>query len=171
MDISRRQIIAMAGALGGVAALSSCAGFSRPAAPSSGSNELTFTTWGTEAELGAFNRAIAAFEEATPGATVKLNEVPYQQMFENIDAQLQSGTEPDIFRATYTNLGLYAGREQLLDLSTHLDGDFGDQFTDQLWQAVQFDGTPYAVPHITDTSTIIYNKEAFAAAGITSVPD
>ncbi|WP_165063172.1 ABC transporter substrate-binding protein [Marisediminicola senii] len=171
MDISRRQILGLAGALGGVAALSACAGFSRPAGQASGSNELTFTTWGTEAELGGFERAIAAFEEATPGATVRLNVVPYQQMFENIDAQLQSGTEPDIFRAVYTNLGTYAGRDQLLDLSQYLDSDFGDQFTDPLWEAVQYDGIPYAVPHITDTSTILFNKEAFAAAGITSVPD
>lgn len=167
MDISRRQALGALGAIGGVAALSGCVGFSRPATPSAGSDELTFTTWGTEAELGGFERAIAAFEAATPGASVRLNAVPYAEMFENIDAQLQAGNPPDIFRAVYTNLGTYAGREQLLDLSDYLDSGFGDQFTDQMWQAVQYDGTPYAVPHITDTSTILYNKEAFAAAGIT----
>lgn len=170
MDFSRRQMLAGIGALGATAVLSGCAGFSRPSTDA-GSDELTFTTWGTDAELAGFDRAIAAFEEATPGATVRLNIVPYEQMFENIDAQLQSGTQPDIFRALYTNVGTYAGREQLLDLTDYVDADFGDQFTEQMWQAVQFDGTPFAVPHITDTSTILYNVEAFAAAGITAVPD
>lgn len=171
MDLSRRQILSVAGALGGVAALSGCAGFSRPATPSAGADELTFTTWGTESELAGFERAIAAFEEATPGATVKLNVVPYAQMFENIDAQLQAGTAPDIFRGIYTNIGAYAGRGQLLDLSPYIDDSFGQGFTDQMWQAVQFDGTPFGVPHHTDTSTILYNTDAFQAAGITSVPD
>ena len=170
MDYSRRQLLGMAGALGGAAALSAC-GFSRPSAPEAGSDELTFTTWGTEAEIGGFERAIAAFQDATPGASVRLNVVPYAEMFENIDAQLQAGNPPDIFRALYTNLGTYAGRDQLLDLSSYVDTDFGGQFTDQMWQAVQYDGAPYAVPHVTDTSTILYNKQAFADAGITSVPD
>lgn len=131
-------------------ALSARTGFSRPPTPSRGSDELTFTTWGTEEELSGFERAIAAFEDATSGASVRLNVVPYAEMFENIDAQLQAGNPPDRFRAVYTNLGTYAGREQLLDLSPYVDADFGDQFTDQMWEAVQYDGIPYEVPHITD---------------------
>lgn len=170
MDLSRRQMLGAAGALGGLAALSACSGFTRPAADVS-SDELTFTTWGTESELTEFERVIAAFEEANRGAKVRLNVVPYAEMFENIDAQLQAGNPPDIFRALYSNLGAYAGRKQLLDLTPHLDGAFGGRFTDQMWQAVQFDGAPYGVPHHTDTSTILYNKAAFAAAGISSVPD
>jgi multiple sugar transport system substrate-binding protein len=39
-----------------------------------------------------------------------------------------------------------------------------------MWQSVQFEGKPHGVPHHTDTSVILYNKAAFAAAGITSVP-
>lgn len=35
---------------------------------------------------------------------------------------------------------------------------------------MQFEDTPYGVPHHTDTSAILYNEAAFAAAGITSVP-
>ncbi len=170
MNINRRQVLGMAGALGGIAALSACSGFSRPTT-SSGNDELTFTTWGTDSELAGFESGIAAFEAANPGASVKLNVVPFAEMFPNIDAQLQSGTAPDIFRVDYDNLGVYSGRGQLLDLSPYFDDDAGDQFTDPLWQAVQFDGTQFGVPHHTDTSTILYNKAAFAAAGIASVPD
>ncbi len=38
------------------------------------------------------------------------------------------------------------------------------------WAAVQGNGTPYGVPHHTDTSVILYDKAALAAAGVTSVP-
>lgn len=160
----------MAGAFGAMAALTSCAGFSKPA-QTNASGELTFTTWGTDSELAGFDRAIAAFQAATPGAKVTLNAVPYKQMFENIDAQLQSGTAPDLFRVDYDNLGSYAGRQQLLDLGPYVDSSLGDTFTDAMWRAVQYNDTPYGVPHHTDTSAILYNKDAFAAAGITSVPD
>ena len=170
MNVTRRQALGLFGAVGGVAALSACSGFSRPA-ETSGSDELTFTTWGSDSELAGFEKAIAGFEKANLGATVKLNVVPFAEMFSNIDAQLQSGTAPDIFRVDYDNLGVYSGREQLLDLSEYFDDAAGAKFTDQMWQAVKFDGVPYGVPHHTDTSTILYNKAAFAAAGITSVPD
>ncbi len=152
MDVNRRQLPGMAGALGGMAALGGCAGFNRPATETS-NDVLTFTTWGTENELAGFERAIAGFEAANNGSTVQLNVVPYAEMFENIDAQLQSGNAPDIFRGIYTNLGVYAGREQLLDLSPYFDDSFGSKFTDQMWQAVKYGGTPYGVPHHTEAES------------------
>lgn len=175
MQVNRRRFLGAAGALSIGAALSACGGFTRadPAAPETaagGSGDLTFTTWGSDSELAGFRAAIAAFESATPGSKVQLNSVPYEQFFPNIDAQLQSNTAPDIFRVDYDNLGTYAGRAQLLDLSPLLDPSVGSAFTDAMWRAVQFEDTPYGVPHHTDTSAILYNKAAFDAAGITSVP-
>jgi multiple sugar transport system substrate-binding protein len=167
--INRRRFIGLAGGFGVATALTGC-GFSRSDS-SSTSGELTFTTWGTESELAGFARAIAGFEAANSGSRVRLNAVPYEQMFTNIDAQLQSGTAPDIFRVDYDNLGVYSGRGQLLDLGDLLDAGVGESVTPAMWQAVQFEGSPYGVPHHTDTSAILYNKAAFETAGITAVPD
>lgn len=91
-------------------------------------------------------------------------------MFTNIDAQLQAGNPPDVFRVPYYTFGAYAGRDQLLDLSSHLPGDFADRFTPQAWAAVQNGDKPFGVPHHTDTSVILYNKDALASAGVRSVP-
>ncbi len=91
-------------------------------------------------------------------------------MFTNIDAQIQAGNPPDVFRVPYYTLGSYAGRGQLLDLSKHVPSGFGDRFTPTAWAAVQGNGKPYGVPHHTDTSVILYDKAALAAAGVTSVP-
>lgn len=173
MQLNRRQVLRSAGALSVGATLAAC-GFTKSAdsAPTgaAGTGDLTFTTWGTDSELAGFNTAIAAFEKANPGTKVALNAVPFQQMFPNIDAQLQSNTAPDVFRVDYDNLGTYAGRGQLLDLTGKIEATAGDAFTDAMWQAVQYDGKPYGMPHHTDTSAILYNKAAFTAAGITSVP-
>lgn len=79
-------------------------------------------------------------------------------------------TRPDVFRVPYYTLGGYAGRGQLLDLTPHLEAGFVDRFTEAAWSAVQNDGKPFGVPHHTDTSAILYNKNVLASAGITSVP-
>lgn len=175
MHTTRRQLLQASGALSLTAMLAACGGFTRSddttdEGGSAATGTLTFTTWGSDSELAGFRTAIAAFEEANAGATVQLNAVPYEQFFPNIDAQLQSDTAPDVFRVDYDNLGTYAGREQLLDLSPLLDASVGESFTDAMWQAVQFEDKPFGVPHHTDTSAILYSTAAFEVAGITSVP-
>lgn len=170
MTLSRRRFLSATGAAAVPLALAGC-GFSPKSSPAkSSSDTLTFTTWGTDAELAGFRKVIAGFEKANPGAKVTLNSVPYAQMFTNIDAQLQANKAPDLFRVPYYTFGSYAGRGQLLDLSSHLPSGFSDRFTPAAWAAVQNSKRPFGVPHHTDTSVIVYNKDAFKAAGITSVP-
>ncbi|RLV47767.1 sugar ABC transporter substrate-binding protein [Nocardioides mangrovicus] len=172
MGLSRRAVLAGAGAAGlsagSAAGLAGC-GFA-PSSSDSAKDTLRFTTWGTDAELAGFRTTIAAFEKAHGGARVELNAVPYEQMFTNIDAQLQAGNPPDVFRVPYYTFGAYAGRGQLLDLSSHLPSGFSDRFTPQAWAAVQRKAKPYGVPHHTDTSVLLYNKKALADVGVTDVP-
>jgi len=171
MRLTRRQLLRTAGALAAPAVLAGCGGFSTTASkPEADKDTLTFTTWGTDSELAGFRTAIAAFEKANSGSKVTLNAVPYEQMFTNIDAQLQADKAPDIFRVPYYTFGGYAGRGQLLDLTSHLPSGFADRFTPTAWKAIQNDDKPFGVPHHTDTSVILYNKDALKSAGITSVP-
>ena len=167
MDLTRRQLLGAAGALSAPLALAGCGFVPSGSSPSASSGDtLTFTTWGTDAELKGFRTAIASFEKANSGAKVSLNAVPYEQMFTNIDAQLQAGNPPDVFRVPYYTFGAYAGQDQLLDLSSHLPSGFEDRFTPQAWAAVQNGGKPYGVPHHTDTSVLLVNTDALSAAGV-----
>ena len=171
MTFTRRQLLGAAGALTAPALLAGCGGFSTSGSkPRTGTDTLSFTTWGTDAELAGFRKAIDRFQAANAGTSVALNAVPYEQMFTNIGAQLQAGNAPDVFRVPYYTFGGYAGRGQLLDLSSHLDGAFSDRFTPTAWAAVQNQDKPFGVPHHTDTSVILYNKAALASAGVTAVP-
>lgn len=171
MDVSRRNFLVGSGAISFPLLVAGCGFVPQQSVPSTaGAKTLTFTTWGTDAELAGFARAIAAFEEANVGATVELNSVPFGQMFTNVDAQLQAGNPPDIFRVPYYSFGSYAGRNQLLDLDPYLEAGFSGNFTDAAWAAVQSDNKPYGVPHHTDTSAILFNRAALDSAGITSVP-
>ena len=170
MAFTRRNFLIGAG-LGAPLALAGC-GFAPQGAGTDDSSPdtLMFTTWGTDAELAGFQRSIDRFEAANEGKKVALNSVPYEQMFTNIDAQLQAGNPPDVFRVPYYTFGSYAGRAQLLNLSEYLPDGFSDRFTEAAWAAVQSEGSPYGLPHHTDTSAIFYNKDLFDSAGISDVP-
>ncbi len=170
MDLDRRHFLTAAGALTLPAILAGCGFAPSSTTTKSGTDTLSFTTWGTDSELAGFRTAITAFERANPGSKVTLNAVPYAQMFTNIDAQLQAGNPPDIFRVPYYTFGSYAGRGQLLDLTSHLSSGFSDRFTPAAWAAVQNSDKPFGVPHHTDTTAILYNKAALTRAGVDSVP-
>jgi multiple sugar transport system substrate-binding protein len=174
MTISRRQILGGAGFLAAAAALNGCAGFGGNDGGGGGdgdANTLTFTTWGSPAEEEGFRKGIAAFEAANSGTKVELNLVPYEQIFQNIDAQLQAGTAPDLFRVDYGTIGAYSSQDQLLDLSDYFDTAAAEEFLPSMWEAVQFDGKPFGVPHQTDTSALVYRTDLFEQAGIGAVPD
>ncbi len=172
MDVTRRTLVAAAGATSVTALLASCAGFTgqRSGGGSAKSGTLTFTTWGSDTEVAAYKKLIAQFEKANKGATVRPNFVPYQQMFSNIDAQLAAGKAPDVFRAGYGQIGGYAKQGALLDLSSSLGGE-KSRFIPAFWEAISYDGKPYGVAQQTDTSAVAYNKELMAEAGVSKLPD
>ena len=146
MNLSTKRVIGATAALGAAAlVLSGCAGFgggggSNDSGADGGSQTLTFTTWASESEEAAFKELIKQFESEHDGVDVKLNVVPYDQMFSNIDAQLSSGDAPDIFRVDYGNLGVYSSQGQLLDLSSYFSDDEISNFVPAMWQAVSYDG-------------------------------
>lgn len=168
MDFRTHRFAGIAGivALGAVT-LAGCAGFGGGDRSSGGGDQkLTFTTWGSEAEETTFKDLISQFEAEHEGVDIKLNVVPYDQMFSNIDAQLSSGDAPDIFRVDYGNLGVYSSQGQLLDLGEYFDEDEIAAFTPAMWEAVSFDGAPYGVPHQTDVSALLVNTQMLTDAGI-----
>jgi multiple sugar transport system substrate-binding protein len=178
---SRRQFLAAAGVGAAGLALAACGSSSsstKPgvATPTTAKGPLkpatiTFTTWAGSAEETAFKKLVAAFESANPTVKVTLDIVPYAQILQDINARLQADNPPDIFRVTYTNLGLYSSKDALLDLSPYVPSDFKSQFNPAYYAAIEFGGKPFGIPHQTDTTCIVYNKNVFTKAGITSVPD
>lgn len=152
--------------------LAGCAGFGGGGGGGDEASDqsLTFTTWASETEEAAFKELIKKFEAEHEGATVKLNVVPYDQMFSNIDAQLTSGDAPDIFRVDYGNLGVYSSQQQLLDISSYFTAEESEAFVPAMWEAVSYEGAAYGVPHQTDVSALLLNVPLLTAAGITDIP-
>jgi multiple sugar transport system substrate-binding protein len=171
---SRRQFLGTAGAAAGAVGLAACGSSSPSSSKStkvSGPATVSFTTWASPAEETAFKQLVSDFEAAHKNIKVTLTVVPYGQFIQGIDARLQAGNAPDSFRVTYTNLGLYSAKNALLDMSPYLDSGFVGQFQPAYWSAISYKGKPYGVPHQTDTTCLLYNKDILDSAGVMTVPD
>ena len=178
---TRRGFLTAAGAGAVTLGIAACGGSSSSssggakagslAGKKAGPATITFTTWASAPEETAFKQIVSKFEAANPKIKVDLNIVPYAQDLQDINSRLQAGNPPDAFRLTYTSLGIYSSKQALLDLSPYVDSSFQDQFQPGYYAAVEFDGKPYGIPHQTDTTALVYNKDVFAKAGIKSVPD
>src|SRR3954454_1684868 len=141
---TRRQFLVSSGVAGAGLWLAACGGSDSSTSSTGGgggggggkpTGTITYTTWGAPAEITAFKALIADFERANPGAKVKLNELPFEEIKQNIDAGLEANKAPDVFRVTYQDVGFYATRNALLDLSDRLPSGFGDAFIPGLWAA------------------------------------
>ena len=171
VTINRRTFLGLAGATAAAAALPGCGGFSGGGGDDQQANPdtLRLTIWGEAPEVAAFKKVADAFK-AKENVTVTVNAVPFTEVRKSVDAGLQSGRAPDLFRITYNDIGIYGGQNVLLELDQYLPGGYADGFNPALWQAVKANDKVVGIPHHTDTSMILYNKSAFSAAGIRSIP-
>jgi multiple sugar transport system substrate-binding protein len=174
MSLSRRRFVQGLGAGAVGAGLAACGAGGSPSGGASGAaggagDGLTLTTWGSEAEIAAFQTVADRFREAE-GVTVTIENLPYDQIRTVVDRRLQAGRAPDLFRVSYTDVGGYAERGVLADLSGTLDASYGEEFFPALWAAMQTDGVPVGVPHHTDTSALAFNLAHLERAGVTAVP-
>jgi multiple sugar transport system substrate-binding protein len=159
--ITRREFLATGiGAGAGLVLLGGCGGGSDSSGP------LTFMTWANSAEEKGFRGIIDRYQKKNPGAKVKLEIVPPEQMYEKLDTRLAAGEGPDLARIQYQAIGRYSSQGALVDLTDYLGEGYGDAFTPALWQSVLFEDKPYGVPQHTDTFALFYNQKIFDELGV-----
>ncbi len=121
---------------------------------------LSFMTWGAPAEQEAFNALIAKYRTVRPNVTIRVELVPgAAPLYQQVDTRLAGRQAPDLFRIQYQHVGRYARDGGTVDLSQHVDADYGAAFAPIFWQTVNYRGKPFALPHHTDTFALYYNVE------------
>lgn len=163
--LTRRAALATIGTGLGLGA-AACAGFRVGSARTVPDDVVLFTLWAGDAEKAAFQALADGFRDAT-GVQVALQVVPFSQALTTIDTGLRSGAAPDVFRATYNDIGFYRGAGVLAPLP---DPSVLEPFAPAFRSAVSDDHGAFAVPHHTDTSMVLVNTDAAAAAGLGTLP-
>ncbi len=160
--LSRRDFLKASGALAGAYALglTGCGGEQG----SSGKTTLTFLTYELP-DNAVFEELFRRYEKKNPNVTIQLQKGG-TNYWEQLDTRLAAGEGPDLVRIQYQRMGGYASAGALVDISDTLDQSFGEGFVPKFWQATQFEGACYGLPHHTDTFATFYNKKFFDELGV-----
>ncbi|SDR14607.1 extracellular solute-binding protein [Thermostaphylospora chromogena] len=133
------------------------------------------TWWDTtrpDSEGPTFQALIKEFQAQYPNIKVNYVNVPFEQAQNQFQTAAQAGTgAPDVIRAEVAWTPQFAslGYLQPLDGTRALAGD-EDDFLPGPRSSTQYNGKTWAVPQVTDSLALLYNKRLLAEAGYEKPP-
>ncbi|WP_043620188.1 extracellular solute-binding protein [Nonomuraea candida] len=135
--------------------------------PSQVSGEVTW--WDTtrpESEGPTFQALIKEFQAKYPKVKVNYVNVPSDQAQNQFQTAAQSGTgAPDVIRSEVAWTSQFASLGYLQPLDGSRAVDKPEDFLPGPLSSTEYDGKTYAVPQVTDTLALIYNKRLLKEAG------
>ncbi|WP_031156842.1 ABC transporter substrate-binding protein [Streptomyces xanthophaeus] len=172
-----RRLTAAAGVLAAISVLSTaCTGQSGGAAADDPGKEVTLNFWhgwSAPSEAKAIEENIARFEKAHPNIKV---QVTGNMTDDKVNQALRAGggKAPDVVSSfTTDSVGKFCNSRAFADLNPFLQKSGIDKtkvFPKTLLEYTQFNGNQCTLPLLHDAYGLVYNKTAFAAAGITEPP-
>lgn len=132
----------------------------------------TLTVWAmtgdySDGTIAAINEQ---FEKET-GAKVKVQIQQWDGITTKVSTALATNTPPDVIDLGNTQVASYAANGALLDLTSYKkDLAQGQTWLDGLSDPATVDGSLYGVPGFAGARSVIYNKQMWKDAGITSAP-
>ena len=173
---TRRRVAAAALALALPLAVSACTGSSEGGKNDDPDADVTITFWhgwSADSEVAAIQQTIDAFEKENPNIHV---EAVGNITDDKINQALRAGgsSAPDVVSSfTTDNVGQFCTSGAFVDLAPFMaDSDIDPQATFPQAQLdyTQYKGDQCSLPLLSDAYGLYYNKDAFAAAGITEPP-
>ncbi|WP_337017707.1 ABC transporter substrate-binding protein [Oceanobacillus massiliensis] len=139
----------------------------KQASEANGKIELDFWTfWGSETRRPIVEKMIDDFNNSQDEIVVKHTYVPWGDIWTKNLAAVAAGNPPDVIVNDIRSVALRADNNQVEDLSGLMSKGLEDKFVPKLWDTVEHEDKPYAVPFNTDTRLLFYNKDAFREAGL-----
>lgn len=108
----------------------------------------------------------AKFEADHPGSTLDVQIQQWNGIDQKIISALASKDAPDVMEAGNTQVATYAASGGVKDLTSKVNELGGKDWLTGLSDPGKVDGKQYGVPFYAANRVVIYNKEAYAAAGV-----
>ena len=113
------------------------------------------------------------FDDANEDIVVEYRAVPFDDLVNETLRAFATGNAPDIVSFDNPDFALFSSRGAMLDITDRVANSeiigAAEYFEGPL-NSVSWDGKLFGVPKYTDTIGIFYNKDLFAAAGLTEPP-
>lgn len=115
----------------------------------------------------AVKAVVADWNRANPSIQVDYAQVDWGSIHDYLQTSFQTGDVPDIFHYESIPILDFAKRGFLTDLTPMISKELRADVLPAAWQTVLTqDKKIYAIPYLWESLIIIYNKKAFAEAGI-----
>lgn len=158
MATRRTFFKAATGAAAGALALSACGNSS-----SDGETTITFL----HAHQGAFDDAIAAFEESHPEIKVEQEAVPFDEMISQVQARLGAGDDSlDVVAVDPPRLPNMVSQEFLDPVSDEAASQMKEVVSEVGFNSVTWDNGQWAYPVWTSDNLLFFNRSALSDAGV-----
>lgn len=177
MRVSRRALLAGAGALAGGALLGACseedagpkAGASS-VAPGDLSGEISVLNPGfaTDDQKKVWNQMVATFNKTAPNVKVKTDFTDYGKLNEKITTALAGNLVPDVLMTGVGWIPPFAFKGVYAEFAPSLIE--GRSYSDRVLSTCKYEDKLYAIPFTQDTRSLIGNKALWDKAGITTPP-
>lgn len=122
--------------------------------------------WGSGARQEVIEEIIDDFNQSQDEIEVKYSYQPWGDIWTKSLSAITAGNPPDVIVQDINSVAQRAEAQQATNLSEYVKDGMSDEFYPQLWDTVEYEGDPYAIPFNTDTQVIFYNKQIFKEAGI-----
>jgi ABC-type glycerol-3-phosphate transport system substrate-binding protein len=113
---------------------------------------------------------LAKWSAAYPNITIQMETVPFGELFTKVMTSAAGGNPPDIMMGQGDFTRNYVFSNVALPLNDYLKSDYLNDYVGPLLNMVTVDGKTYLFPYELQASTMAYNKDQFAKAGITTEP-
>ncbi len=119
----------------------------------------------------ATNDLIAGYEKAHPNVTIERTAIGFNDFRTKAIQAIATGEFPDFAFIEHGDTPVFADQGALADLTEQMsDWPEKDQYIENVFSGGVVDGKNYGVPFRTNTTTLYYNKDMFAAAGVAAPP-
>ncbi|ALG12436.1 sugar ABC transporter substrate-binding protein [Kibdelosporangium phytohabitans] len=139
-------------------------------APQQLSGELTVWLMTGSAPESLTNALHKEFQDANPGVKIKYEIQQWNGIQQKLTTALASQTPPDVIEIGNTQTPAFAAQGVLADLTDSVNDLNGSQWLKGLKDSATFDGKTYGMPFYAANREVIYRKDLFEQAGITTPP-
>lgn len=178
-----RRSTAVVGSIIAVAALvAGCGGGSSNSNPNAGAGKgpvpepkspvtVTFSSWvGTQP---AMKKLAENFHALHPNITIEFQNVTADNSQQKITTQIAGGNPPDAAFVDASAVPTFAGRQAIVNLDNYISRSTWvkpDAYVPAFKDFVTIDKSMYGLPFEGESTSLFYNKDLFAAAGIDHPP-
>jgi multiple sugar transport system substrate-binding protein len=126
-----------------------------------------WTHWGSTTRRPIIEKIVSDFNGSQDHITVKHTYLPYGDGWTKELAAIAAGNPPDVIIQDIAQVAIRASKKQVMDLQPFMAKDnIKDRFFPNLYNAMLYKNDVYALPFVTDTRVLFYNKAIFKEAGL-----